>query len=321
MSDQNISTDSRGGPQTTVASADLEQHQAYHAISTVLDSLDALVYVTDMQTDEILFFNQYGKAIWGDAVGKVCWQTLQSGQDGPCEFCTNHKLVDKNGQSTGVLVWEFQNTVNGLWYQCRDQAIEWIDGRLVRMEIATDISDRKRVEEELRLAKERAEALARLDALTGLNNRRAFFHDGEQIFNRARRYSHPLSLIMLDVDHFKHINDTHGHTAGDNVLKSLAAIFHKHVRDVDILGRLGGEEFAIILPETTLMAAVAMAERLRSEIETSSISNVTGKIKVTASFGVSSLVPQQDSIDDLIHEADNALYQAKGKGRNRTEIS
>jgi diguanylate cyclase (GGDEF)-like protein len=330
MSDQDKLTDTPPELQTTLGVTDgcgqpgqddCEQIQAFRSISTVLDSLDALVYVTDMDTHEILFFNEYGRAIWGDGVGKICWQTLQSGQSGPCDFCTNDKLVDENGQSTGVYVWEFQNTVNGHWYQCRDQAIQWIDGRLVRMEIATDITERKQAEEELRQAKERAEALARRDELTGVNNRRAFFDDGERVFNQAKRYAHPLSLIMLDVDHFKHINDTYGHTAGDNVLASLANIFRKHVREVDILGRLGGEEFAIILPETTLSDAVATAERLRLEIENTAINNAKGDIHVTASFGISALMPEQTSLEELLHEADSALYQAKRKGRNRSEIN
>jgi PAS domain S-box-containing protein len=117
---------------------------------TVMDSLDALVYVSDMDTHEILFTNKYGRNIWGDIVGKTCWKTLQSGRTGPCEFCTNDKLLDSNGEPTGVYRWEFQNTVDNQWYDCHDQAIRWTDGRLVRIEIATDITERKKAEETVR---------------------------------------------------------------------------------------------------------------------------------------------------------------------------
>jgi PAS domain S-box-containing protein len=116
---------------------------------TVMDSLDAFVYVADMKNHEILFLNRTGRNIWGNIVGSRCWETIQKGQTGPCGFCTNDKLLDADGNPTEVVVWEIRNTVNGRWYECRDRAIRWTDGRLVRLEISTDITDRKRVEDAL----------------------------------------------------------------------------------------------------------------------------------------------------------------------------
>lgn len=116
---------------------------------TILNSLDALVYVVDMETYELLFVNTYGLKTWGDIIGEKCYFAIQKGQEGPCDFCTNHLLVDDSGKPTGVYQWEFQNSKNRRWYDCRDIAIQWTDNRLVRLEIATDITRRKRLEEAL----------------------------------------------------------------------------------------------------------------------------------------------------------------------------
>lgn len=126
-------------------------------LGTVMDSINALIYVADTETYEILFVNEYGRNIWGELRGKICWQTLQEGQKGPCAFCTNDKLFNADGTSKGVYEWEFQNTKNGRWYDCRDHAIRWDDGRLVRMEIATDITKRKQAEDMLKNTVEQLE--------------------------------------------------------------------------------------------------------------------------------------------------------------------
>ncbi len=118
---------------------------------TVLDSLDAIVYVADMETHEILFANKQLRDQFKNCTGKTCWQAIQTGQTGPCDFCTNDRLLDEHGSPTEPLIWEFQNTADRQWYQCRDQAIHWPDGRLVRLEIATNITDRKQSEEISRL--------------------------------------------------------------------------------------------------------------------------------------------------------------------------
>ena len=127
---------------------------ATERFQTVLDSLDAAVYVADMETYEILFINSHGQKLWGDVVGKICWQSIQEDQSGPCPFCTNHLLLDETGRPAGIHIWEYRNTGNNHWYECRDQAIRWTDNRLVRMEVATDITRRKLAEEELLSEKE-----------------------------------------------------------------------------------------------------------------------------------------------------------------------
>lgn len=115
---------------------------------TILDSIDALIYVADMDTYDLLYLNRRGRSLFGDIGGKKCYHTIQKEMNGPCQFCTNHLLLDQSGP-TGVFTWEVQNSHNGRWYDCRDRAIRWTDGRIVRLEIATDITERKKGEEEL----------------------------------------------------------------------------------------------------------------------------------------------------------------------------
>lgn len=288
---------------------------SYLSISTILNSLDAAVYVADMQTHEMIFMNRFAIENWGEPNGAPCYSIMQKGQKKPCSFCTNHLLVDKYGEPRSVHVWEFQNTVNNNWYECRDQAIRWIDGRLVRMEIAVDITQRKDMEQALKIAKEDAEKLACTDELTQIRNRRAIFEDADRMINES---DIDISLIMMDIDYFKQINDTYGHCMGDRVLREVALLVEKNIRKEDVFGRVGGEEFALVVPNVDLYEVHRIAEDLRQKIYENKIVIGELTIEITCSFGVVSL--DNSTFDKMYECADNALYSAKSNGRNRVEI-
>jgi diguanylate cyclase (GGDEF)-like protein len=158
--------------------------------------------------------------------------------------------------------------------------------------------------------------LADTDSLTGLNNRRRFFELGNQEFQRAQRTSRPLSAIMIDVDHFKRINDSYGHATGDEVLKTVASRLEQAIRKIDILGRYGGEEFALLLPEATITMASEIAERISESIKLEMTTTTGVSLAVTATLGVASLGSDTIDLYRVLDKADRALYQGKNAGRN-----
>jgi len=166
-----------------------------------------------------------------------------------------------------------------------------------------NITERKLMEEALRV-------LSRTDSLTGVTNRRHFFELADHEVAAAARDGQPLSVILLDLDHFKRINDTQGHQAGDELLKGVAQIIQGHLREADLFARYGGEEFIALLPRMPAGDAVAVAERIRED--------VVARLQVTLSSGIAGLLPAGDTLDRLISRADKALYRAKDAGRNRS---
>jgi diguanylate cyclase (GGDEF)-like protein len=158
------------------------------------------------------------------------------------------------------------------------------------------------------------------DGLTGINNNRYFKEILDLEFERAKRYRRNLCLILIDVDHFKSINDTYGHLQGDIVLKELASILKQDIRKGDFVARYGGEEFAVITFDTDLIATLGVAEKIRQKIAEQSFETDHGILKVTISLGVASISDSTETIFDLIKRADQALYKAKNEGRNRSCI-
>jgi diguanylate cyclase (GGDEF)-like protein len=179
-----------------------------------------------------------------------------------------------------------------------------------RMLLYSDITDLVRQTEQL-------EKLAITDDLTGLYNRRHFLHLAEAEWSRFSRHGRPMALLMLDIDCFKSVNDRFGHDAGDQVIVGLAAACREGRRVSDVVGRVGGEEFAILLPETAADAALGVAERLRERVATSAFFPAATGLRVTVSIGAAAARPELGGIAALMKEADQALYEAKRQGRNR----
>jgi diguanylate cyclase (GGDEF)-like protein/PAS domain S-box-containing protein len=210
-------------------------------------------------------------------------------------------------------------------YVCKDGRVIWGNRTvslvtdhagepLYFLRVVEDITDRKRLQADLL-------EMATTDALTGLPNRRTFMSRLEEEFARVLRFgAHQVAVLMLDLDYFKRINDTHGHAAGDEVLRQVAMLIRDETRRVDLCSRLGGEEFAILLAGATLVAARDFAERLRSKIAAAAVIHDGKAIAVTASIGIAAMKTSDDAADAALLRADGALYHAKDFGRNQVKV-
>jgi len=193
----------------------------------------------------------------------------------------------------------------------RLQFLELIEERRLREALEEEVRRREQLEDELR-------QLATTDSLTGAVNRRHFMELAAKEINRSRRYQRPLSVMLIDLDNFKRINDTAGHSAGDQVLMRLARILRRELRKSDVFGRLGGDEFAVLAPELDEDAAARMADRLRAAME---FQLPDSGLAVTISVGVAGYDVGEDSVEPALQRADQALYKSKHGGRNRVALA
>jgi diguanylate cyclase (GGDEF)-like protein/PAS domain S-box-containing protein len=181
--------------------------------------------------------------------------------------------------------------------------------------VTRDMTRKKREEDDLRSA-------ATTDFLTGLYNRRAFEEVAREELTRWKRGRDPLALLIIDADHFKNVNDTYGHGTGDDVLRALARAVKDQVRELDLVARLGGEEFVVVLPSTDVVGARAAAERIRESVERLRVPTTDDRVvRFTVSVGIAEASRDAASIELLLHRADDALYEAKRRGRNRSVVA
>lgn len=200
-----------------------------------------------------------------------------------------------------------------LWVEISASLILGEDGEIdTIVGVLSDVTERKRMLEDMC-------RLARTDSLTGLWNRGYFMELAARELARSLRSGGPMALLILDVDYFKAVNDTHGHDVGDHALTGIAAVLRSSVREVDIVARYGGEEFVVLLPDAPPAEAAVVADRIGSQLRANVLDCGSVQIRVTASIGLTSLQPD-DNLDGLLKFADIALYAAKKKGRDRVEV-
>ncbi len=275
------------------------------ARETIFEGMRDGVLVLDAR-DRVVDINPTAQNIVGTSSSEVIGRSAREVFAGRDDLVNNYDAsgeVHKELSIGGGEARRFYDLVMSPLFDRRKNPI----GRLL---VLRDISERKHAEEELR-------RLATTDSLTGMFNRGHFLELSTREVGRALRYRRPLSLMMIDIDHFKRVNDNYGHDAGDKVLQSFADIGRDQIRDVDIFGRLGGEEFAILLPDTGFSSAGDVAERLRKAVADNRVRINDEAVKITISVGVSTISASIQNLDMLISSADKALYKAKWEGRNK----
>lgn len=277
----------------------------------ILDASPFPVLITRLVDDQVIYINAVAKSLFNIETTDLPTFTLSSYFINPEKRI---ELISRIKQETVIHSFEVQmkkpKTQEAFWLDLSTRIID-LDGELALYTTFKDVTQNKHKEEKLFEA-------ASTDPLTGLFNRRQFETMAKTQLSLAQRYNTPHCIVMIDIDHFKRVNDTYGHDAGDEVLKYIALVLKTSLRASDILARFGGEEFILFLPHTSPTEAWQVAERLRSSVEQSKIKTKTDILSVTISLGLSSTLTL--TLEEQIKEADTALYASKTTGRNKATL-
>ncbi len=295
-------------------------------LSTIFDSIKDPFSIVDRDYRIVRVNDAYAQMRnrkCEELVGRRCFEVLKN-RTSTCDDCVVEKTFNSSDPCAKDKLLRFPGGGEA-WVEIYTYPILSEGGQVSHViEYTRDITCRWRSEEERKRLIERLEYLSSTDVLTGLLNRRALIERLNYEVERAIRYKSALSLILCDIDYFKEINDSCGHTAGDTALKAVAGILKDSLRSSDIVGRYGGDEFMLILPETSIEGAAEFAERTRASIEGARTA-IKGRrsVRLSLSLGVTNLHRRRGraDVDSLIKNADSALYSAKRRGRNRICIS
>lgn len=287
--------------------------------SQIAENIGEILWIKDTETDSMIFINSLYEQLWGRSKKEIygdaksfmynvhpedrkrvedAYEFMKS--SGTWRFDEEFRIIREDGEI--------------LWFKSRTFPVRDEDGSIYRsVGVAENITPKKEMEKKL-------SDLALIDDLTGIYNRRYFFSKGDEEFSRAKRYKHEMSVMMLDIDYFKKVNDSFGHHYGDLTLKEFCKSCTNSLRKTDIFGRIGGEEFAVILPETDEYSCSMIAERLKQNVEEMVTPAENGEIRITTSIGISSLRKSDSDFEEIVKRADKALYRAKDAGRNKVMI-
>jgi len=283
-----------------------------HLLKTILNNIDAHIYMKDSQRN-FLYVNNKVAELFGypaeNIIGKRDTDILA--ENIAEHFHQSDKKVFENNEKQVIEESVEDEQGNSHHYISTKIPYNQPGKPSALIGFSIEVTELYQLKEEFRKQ-------ANSDSLTGLYNRRYFVEQAEREFNRAKRHTLPLSLLSIDIDHFKEINDQYGHPVGDQVLVSVAKSLLPMLRKEDILARMGGEEFSILLPETSIQAATLIAERVRLQQSKICLTgDWAGEIRITVSIGISSMKAKEKSFDALFSRTDQALYQAKNTGRNK----
>lgn len=264
----------------------------------------------------IVYVNPAFEKLMGYTADEVVGQNPKILQGPGTDDKTRYKMrkAMRDGSSIRTQILNYDKAGNELWLDINMVPLFDESGKLTYYAaIERDLTEHKKLQAQL-------ESMATIDSLTGLANRQAFLQRAKNEFHRARRYTRPLTVVMIDIDHFKTINDHYGHATGDEVLRQTAEICQRSLRGTDFMGRVGGEEFVLLLPDTEHNSACHVAERMRTQLyETPIVVENDIRLNITASFGVAPMTGDDSDFNTVLERADEAMYHAKHDGRNQVK--